>query len=153
MNPEVVIAIISLAESLQGIPQGILVSICNVESNLNPYALVERDGKSGHSSIGVCQLQTRTARNFSPGVSDSELFNPVTNSRIAAAYLRFQFDRYGSWERAVVAYNRGSSSGPGNKYSRKVMYARRLFLSTRLSQRQFYRSTEVFPNKRKCLVN
>lgn len=139
MNPATLISIIALAESMHGIPSGLLVAVCQVESELNPYAVVERDGKGSRDSIGICQLQLRTARHFSESVSHSELHNPVINANIAGAYLRFQFERYGDWERAVVAYNRGSSNGGGTDYSRKVMS---LYGRTKRCKDRAYRSNQ-----------
>lgn len=121
MNTLAVAALIAISELDNGIPQGLLQTICEVESNLNPHAVVERDGIGGRTSYGVCQVQLRTARHFSPSISATELLDPFTNARIAGLYLRSQYERYGRWDRAIVAYNRGSSTTGLNSYSRKVM--------------------------------
>lgn len=133
MNTLAVAALIAISEIDNGIPTGLLQAICEVESNLNPIAVVEKDGVGGRASYGVCQVQHRTARHFSPSISTTELLDPFTNARIAALYLKWQYKRYGRWDRAVVAYNRGSSTTGVNSYSRKVDHAQRMLLSARTS--------------------
>jgi soluble lytic murein transglycosylase-like protein len=114
------LAIIALAEVSQGIPNGLLKSVCTVESNLNPDAVAKHDGAVNDHSHGLCQVKIGTARQFEPNLTVRDLYDPRTNARVAAKYLRWQYDRYNSWDRALVAYNRGTSTGPNNSYSRKV---------------------------------
>jgi soluble lytic murein transglycosylase-like protein len=122
MTNATILSILALAEVSHGIPNGLLQAICTVESNLKPNAIAHYDGVSGRHSRGICQVQHDTAKMFEPNVKKEELFDPTVNARIAAKYLNWQFERYHNWDRAIIAYNRGSSSGPRtNKYHKKVM--------------------------------
>lgn len=150
MSVTALVAIISAAEAVHGIPSGLLTAVCTVESNLKPHIEVAQDGIGGRKSIGLCMVQERTARQFRPGISAAELYNPNTNAHVAGAYLRWQYQRYGSWDRAVVAFNRGSSTGPSNGYSRKVMRAYKLLLAARTSDGHVY-SDKGRPNTRRGL--
>lgn len=113
---------LSLAEHAHNIPTGLLKALCTVESGLNPMAIHEDDGHG--TSVGLCQVQARTARSLGYKGSELALLSPVTNAKYAAMYLSAQHKRYGgSWTRAIVAYNKGHSSKPAatNLYFRKVM--------------------------------
>lgn len=121
MSPAALLALISLSEAQHGIPKGLLASICIVESELNPHAVVERDGKSGRTSYGMCQIQLRTARQFRPSISASQLLVPSTNAHLAGAYLKWNYKRYHSWVGATIGYNSGHwNGGLTNQYIRKV---------------------------------
>lgn len=152
MSQAALIALIHASEMLHGIPPELLVAICAVESNLDPQAVVAQDGDSGRTSYGLCQVQERTARQFLSGVSAKELLIPSVNVYVAGAYLRWQYKRYRSWDRAVVAFNRGSSTGGLNSYHRKVKHAQRILLSARNGQGQLHRSPKDLSNKTGDLV-
>lgn len=94
------------------IPAGLLMALCSVESNLNPHAIVANDG--GSPSYGLCQVKLETAKRFIPDVTPADLMRKPVNMMVAAMYLQHQFKRYGSWRKAIAAYNTGSI-----KYSTK----------------------------------
>jgi len=101
------------------IPPGLLEALCFVESSHNPQAKHQRDG--GSPSHGLCQVKEKTARQFYPAVRADDLYDPAINVRVAATYLSWQYKRYRSWPRAVVAYNRGNAKGlQSSEYQRKV---------------------------------
>lgn len=121
MDPTI-LAIITAVELAQGIPPGLLAAVCTVESQGDHAAVVKQDGRGGRESRGLCQIQERTMRHVCPGVSFEELYRPDVNARCGGRYLTWQFRRYGSWDAAVIAFNRGSWKGQKtNEYLRRVM--------------------------------
>lgn len=49
------------------------------------------------------------------------LLKPEINAFYAGLYLKYQYNRYNNWARAVNAYNRGKSeSNSGSEYINKV---------------------------------
>lgn len=102
----------------EGVPFRLLVSVCKVESGLNPATKTHFDGRKDprtglrrySPSHGLCQIKMATARFMGFTGDEKSLYNIDTNSRYAAKYLRFHLDQYdGDWVMAVAAYNRGSS--------------------------------------------
>lgn len=92
----------------QGVSPSLLSSVCYVESSHKVLA-VNRDEPNGRASIGLCQIQLRTARWLGFKGTEKELFTPKVNAKYAAKYLKFQLDRYSSnWVFAIAAYNSGS---------------------------------------------
>lgn len=87
------------------LPPRLLESICFVESSYRPNMIHEDDGNG--SSVGVCQVQLRTAAYLGYRGTERGLLGPGTNVFYAAKYLRYQYDRYGDWQKAVGAYNAG----------------------------------------------
>jgi hypothetical protein len=82
-----------------GVPAGLFNSLVSAESGFNPNA------QSPVGAQGLAQLMPGTARGL--GVTDP--FDPRQNLEGGARYLRQQFDRFGSWDLALAAYN----AGPG----------------------------------------
>lgn len=102
-----------------GLPPGVLSSICFVESRYNVNAIHYDDGAG--NSVGVCQIKLATARHMGFAGTEQQLMNPRMNIKYAAKYLAYQYKRYGSIERAVIAYNMGNARGlTTSKYQRKV---------------------------------
>ena len=90
----------------------LLHAIAHVESRHNA------DAKSKAGARGVMQVMPATGKRF--GVDDERhLFDPHTNARASAAYLRTLRNRYGDDLRLVLAaYNAGE--GAVEKYGRDV---------------------------------
>lgn len=108
-SPEIIPEqVIKREERARSIPVGLLLAVCTVESNLRPLAVNRDDGKTGQHSYGLCQLKLATASLMGYTGEADGLLRADTNARLAAKYLRRQYNRYGSWELAVAAYNRGS---------------------------------------------
>jgi len=100
------LALLAVNAMLFNIPGELLVSVCEQESSLQSWKTAFRDGNGRHSH-GLCQVQSRTARGMGfTGVTE-DLYDPLVNSFYAAKYLRYQYDRYGSWDDAIAAYNAG----------------------------------------------
>lgn len=99
-------------------------SLVKVESGFDPRAV----GPSG--SIGLTQLQPRTARGLAPNVSQEDLYSPRLNLTLGFRYLRAMLERFNDRTLALSAYNRGPghvesllSQGrtPRTSYARKVL--------------------------------
>ena len=119
------------------------VAICKVESNFRPQA------KNNHSTArGLMQLLICTQREvekkhiktkYAPAsyscrsipaevvaAADDKMYDPAYNLTVGIHYLAYQFKRYGSWKKAVHAYNQGSyrsGNAAGQKYLAKVLTA------------------------------
>lgn len=82
----------------EGVAPTIISAVIKIESNCNPNA------KGGNGEIGLMQIKPTTA-----GVkaNPEKLLQPAYNIHVGTRYLRRQYDKFGSWEGAVLAYNRG----------------------------------------------
>lgn len=101
------------------LPPGLLSSLCYVESTHNIEAIHHDDGHA--DSLGVCQIKYATAKTLGFKGQPIDLMNPKTNIYYAGKYLRHQLVRYGSIEKAVIAYNIGSAKSlTTTVYQRKV---------------------------------
>ena len=90
-----------------GLPQGLLDSICFVESRHHVRVIHKNDGKT--DSIGICQIKYETAKDLGYRGSVDRLYDPNNNIYWAGVYLLKQLKRYnGNIEKAVAAYNAGT---------------------------------------------
>jgi hypothetical protein len=89
-----------------GIPPYIFLRLITRESGWNPQA------RGRYGEIGLGQLLPSTAR----GLGVRNPWDPEENLRAAARYLRMQYDRFGSWYTAALAYN----AGPGSVLAGRV---------------------------------
>lgn len=112
--------LLNISGSAFGLPQGLLTSLCYVESGHKVSAVHKDDG--GQDSLGLCQLHLTTARLMGFKGTRKQLMDPVVNMYYAAKYLAHQVKRYhGDLTSAVIAYNIGSSRHlKVTSYSRKV---------------------------------
>jgi len=103
-----------------GLPNGLLESLCYVESKHKVDAIHYYDGKT--HSYGVCQIKLETARSMGFKGTAKQLMQPEINVRYAGLYLTFQIKRYkGNTKKAVIAYNRGNAKGlTSSQYQIKV---------------------------------
>lgn len=89
-----------------GIDSKLILAIIRTESEFNIYA------KSPKGAIGLMQIRPNTAKFVSSNIGvkyrglDS-LYDPHYNIRLGIHYLDMMRRKYGNWEEALVAYNRG----------------------------------------------
>lgn len=87
------------AESAHGLPAGLLSRVAAQESAFNATA------RSRAGAIGLMQFLPATAADL--GVDPLDPFSSIAG---AARYLRQLFDRHGSWQSALAAYNWGTGN-------------------------------------------
>lgn len=83
-----------------GVNEDIFLRLVGAESGWNPRA------KSGAGAEGLGQLMPGTAQ----GLGVTNPYDPVQNLTGSARYLSQQLKRFGSYDKALAAYN----AGPGN---------------------------------------
>lgn len=81
-----------------GVPEDLFLRLVQQESGWNPVAV------SSKGATGLAQLMPETAEHLGVDIADSE-----ENLDGGARYLRMMFDKFGTWELALAAYN----AGPG----------------------------------------
>jgi len=114
--------ILSAAEVYQ-IPENVLFALIQIESNFNRSAY-NGNNANGTNDRGLMQLNSR----YFPGVDRDD---PYENLRYGCQHLRERYERYGSWDEAVMYYN-GFSKRSADHQSR-VLNAERT-LDRRFSQ-------------------
>lgn len=80
---------------------GLAFSLVRVESGFDPRSI----GPKG--SIGLTQIQPRTARHLEPRVEPRDLYSPALNLRLGFRYLRSLIEEFDDPVLALTAYNRG----------------------------------------------
>ncbi len=80
----------------QGVPPELFLALVHAESSFNPNA------RSHVGAIGLTQLMPATAKEL--GVNPHD---PMQNLVGGARYLRLQYERFGTWQLALAAYNAG----------------------------------------------
>ena len=81
-----------------GVPEDLFLRLVQQESGWNPVAV------STKGATGLAQLMPETAEHLGVDINDAE-----DNLEGGARYLRMMFDKFGTWELALAAYN----AGPG----------------------------------------
>jgi soluble lytic murein transglycosylase-like protein len=81
-----------------GVPEDLFLRLVQQESGWNPVAV------SSKGATGLAQLMPGTAAKLGVDIDD-----PAENLDGGARYLRMMFDKFGTWELALAAYN----AGPG----------------------------------------
>ena len=85
------------AEVMHGIPPGVLSRMAAKESGYNPNA------KSPAGAIGLMQIIPR----WHPTVDARD---PIASIYYAGKYMRQNYDRFGTWAKALAAYNWGPTA-------------------------------------------
>ena len=86
------------AAHLCGVPRKLFFALIARESSWNV------DAVSSAGALGLAQILPSTLKDVSPTLDPSRPFDRLVGG---ACYLRMQFDRTGSWELALHAYNAG----------------------------------------------
>lgn len=113
------------AAQANGVPYWLAHSLVRVESDFNSSAV------SHAGAIGLSQVMPDTGRWFC-GLEPQDLYKPLPNLQCGLSYLRYLYDKFDSWGRALIAYNRGPSRtlreiklgighGTSERYSRMVL--------------------------------
>lgn len=89
------------AANLCGVEPALFHALIERESSWRPY-VVSRSG-----AVGLAQVKPSTARGVSPTL---DVRDPWQNLVAGACYLRAQFDRFGSWRKALHAYRLGPNA-------------------------------------------
>lgn len=88
-----------IAANTYDIPETVFLRLITTESTWNTSAV------SSKGAVGLAQLMPGTAGDL--GVDP---YDPYDNLLGGAKYLRIQYDRFGTWELALAAYNAGPGS-------------------------------------------
>lgn len=88
----------------QRVPPELALSLARMESGLNPRA--EGPPTKYGRAQGLFQIMPSFARDY--GVTDG--FNPEDNARGALSTLRRNYERFGSWDRALAAHHAGAGA-------------------------------------------
>ena len=104
-----------------GLDPILLAAVVWVESRYCPQAL----GRAGE--IGLGQVKPVVALQY--GVDPQALWDPDTNLWVAARYLRDLYLRFGRWDLALGAYNRGPTRVAQEGLDSKGLWYARAVLS------------------------
>lgn len=98
-TPQQYTGLITEAAKTHGVPERLLSALLQTESSFNPNA------KSPVGALGIAQFMPGTAKGLGINPLDPKQAIPA-----AAQYLRRSFDKFGSWELALAAYNAGGGA-------------------------------------------
>lgn len=82
-----------------GVPEDLFLRLVQQESGWNPVAV------STKGATGLAQLMPETAEHLGVDINDAE-----DNLDGGARYLRMMYDKFGTWELALAAYNAGPAA-------------------------------------------
>ena len=91
------------------VPSDLVFAIIKAESNF------KSDAVSHVGAIGLMQIMPSTCEwlakyHLGENGSALSLYDPETNIRYGVYYLQYLFSRFGSWEKAIIAYNWGEGN-------------------------------------------
>lgn len=106
--PEDYYDIVMKYSSEYAVPAELVFAIIKVESNF------ESNTVSSAGAIGLMQILPSTYEYISemlgePTLSSSVLYDPQVNIKYGTYYLQYLYSKFGSWEKAIVAYNMGET--------------------------------------------
>ena len=88
------------------VPRELVFAVIKTESGFDPNAL------SNQEAMGLMQLLQSTAEDMAKNYLNENpdtinLYDPETNIKYGTYYLQYLFSLFGSWEKAIIAYNWG----------------------------------------------
>ena len=90
------------------VPKELVFAVIKVESNF------ESDAVSSVGAIGLMQMLPDTYSWLASKNGDSTnpkmLYDPDTSIRYGTYYLQYLYSKFGSWEKALIAYNWGEGN-------------------------------------------
>lgn len=90
------------------VPEELVFAIIKVESNFDPNTV------SSAGAIGLMQMLPSTyewlTTKLNEDYDEKMLYDPETNIKYGTYYLQYLYSRFGSWEKAVIAYNWGEGN-------------------------------------------
>lgn len=90
------------------VPSELVFAVIKVESNFKSNAV------SSAGAIGLMQIMPSTHKWLASKLDEpaltSFLYNADTNIKYGTYYLRYLYSRFGSWEKAIIAYNWGEGN-------------------------------------------
>lgn len=99
------------AEAMYNLPVGLLGRVAYQESRFRDDVITGKV-KSSAGAVGLMQIVPRWHPDVDP-------LDPIASIDYAARYLKKMYERFGSWELALAAYN----WGPGNLSRKGLSYA------------------------------
>ncbi len=107
----------------------VLVALCYEESRCIPNRINKDDGTKYQKQLGIkskshglFQIKLATARALGFGGSAKDLLDPEINSFYAAKLLRSLYDKYGTIDRALSAYNaKGWPVSSNKRYVARIL--------------------------------
>ena len=111
-------AMIVAAANNRGIDPALLKKVISAASNFNPNAV------SPAGAIGLGQIMPSTAKNL--GFSREQLFRPEVSIGLAATILAQNKKKFGTDERALLAYNGGWDPSKWGKSKENAQYVGRV---------------------------
>lgn len=91
------------------VPKELIFAVIKAESNF------KSDAVSHAGAIGLMQIMPSTCEwlaeyHLDEDISALSLYDPETNIRYGVYYLQYLFSKFGSWEKAIIAYNWGEGN-------------------------------------------
>lgn len=91
------------------VPAALTFAVIKVESNF------DKDAESSVGALGLMQIMPSTyewlaTSKFNETPRVSLLYDPETNIRYGTYYLQYLYKKFGTWEKALVAYNWGEGN-------------------------------------------
>lgn len=93
------------AAKKHGVPMKLLLRQSAIESGFWDKSIVTGKRKSKRGAIGIGQFMPATARMF--GINPYDVQSSINGQ---ALYMKTLYDKFGSWELALCAYNWGDSN-------------------------------------------
>ena len=106
--PEKYHSIVNKYAEQHSVPEQLVFAIIKVESNFDPSVV------SSAGAMGLMQMLPSTYEWLTSKLGDNyskdDLYDPETNIRYGTYYLQYLYSRFGTWEKAIIAYNWGEGN-------------------------------------------